>query len=329
MPFDFQHPPLPAMALAIDPIAWIGGAPQTSLGQHDIVWTGIGPDGVPIYARRDGYIVFGFHKAERFAGGEIPSFVPSADGPTPPASVIEAQSKRMSLLHQRVEYMNAFLACLYSAIATVQHNARHVQAPVDPQSYHPVVEQSGVDRILPTLINRTPPQSDRIDVQVETVDRAVDLMRACVTAYKKTTYSLLALTFTACHQYSSHQFSSAHLLGWSIVEMQINRLWEQLLKRLDSSNGGHTRINRDRREILMGNNYTASIVTQMLSLHDSISDDLLRTLDSARKRRNDFVHKLLPVSAEDASQVLVAASDLISRIVGVRVALQIALSYRW
>lgn len=222
--------------------------------------------------------------------------------------------------------MNAFLAALYSAFSTVQKTATQVQPPVDPSSYYLGI---GAHQHWSIFTPQSMPyhEGHRGEVKTESLASAVDVLNACVGKFEDKAYTLLSLVYTACHQYALHQFPSAHLIAWSVIEMQINIIWNDLLDRLDDRKGGHTRINNKRRENLTGTSYTASIVTQMLSLHGEIDDELLVALDAARQRRNAFAHRLGPVAADDVGKVLRTATTLISRIVGMRVESQLSLAF--
>lgn len=326
MNMDMGRPPLGAMALYIDKPAWIDGEPTLPGVIRDVVWSGVGPADVPIFALRDGFIVFAFDKSAKFAGGSIPTYM-SVPGEAIPDNVRAADTARRSLLYKRLEYMNAFLAALYSAFATVQKTAVHVQPPVDPASYYLCIAGANESWTILTPQSMPVSQGHRQEVKTETVANALDVMHGCVQRFEDKAYTLLSLIYTACHQYALHQFPSAHLIAWSVIEMQLNIIWSELLDRLDDREGGHTRINSERRKGLTGTSYTASIVTQMLSLHREIDDELLASLDAARQKRNEFAHKLGPVGADDAGKVLRTASTLISRIVGTRVESQLALAY--
>lgn len=112
-------------------------------------------------------------------------------------------------------------------------------------------------------------------------------------------------------------------------QQSLNKVWASLVHELDARNGGHTEMNRDRRRMLLeGHDYTASIVTQMLSFHKKIEDDMLARLDDARRTRNNFAHSLRPVMWDDAARAINTANELISKVVGTKVHCQTAVQWR-
>jgi hypothetical protein len=86
-------------------------------------------------------------------------------------------------------------------------------------------------------------------------------------------------------------------------------------------------MNHNRKNLLSGRDYTASIVTQVLSICGKIDDEMLKRLNDVRKKRNDFVHNLSQINSNDAGEAVRLASDLISKISGARFTTQLGLHY--
>lgn len=322
---DTHRPPLPAMAFEICQPYWIGARPVDSGGQGEMPWQDTGPGDVSIKILRGGLVIFDFPHSANLSGGEIPSHQ-LQNGEAYPEQIMEAQAQRKDLMYRRLEYMNAFLMTLYSALAVVGKAGAQVQPPVDPTSYG-IAEGHGERwQIFMTGPGfQYPPQ--RQIMSLEACTHALEQIRMCHAAFGPVAITMLALTYAACYQYSRHQFSSAHLVAWSVIELQTNVLWSKLLSRLDKKNGGQTEMNRHRRDLLTGRDYTASIVTQMLSLHGEINDEELAALDAARRKRNAFAHALEPVSANDAGKAIRTATDLMSRIAKINVASHLSLGF--
>lgn len=292
---NLAQPELGAFALQIQRPAWIGDAPQSPKSAHELTCSGIGPNEVPIHARRDGFIIFDFPASTSFAGGAVPPYIPEP-GKKIPGVISEARRQREALGYRRFEYMNAFLGALYSGYSTVQKTGTMVQEPAHPTNYWYAEKQDGTFKIYgQSAID--PITTHRSILETATVDHAVELMNKCFETFENQTITLLSLVYLSCHLYRNHQFASAHLIAWGVIEKQINFMWEELLKTLDLENGGHTAISRERKKLFAGRDYTASVICQMLSLHNRITDDMLERLNDARKRRNEFAHSLAAISA--------------------------------
>lgn len=276
---------------------------------NQIVWQQNGPSDVPIAARRDGFLIFDFDKS--------PDFSRAFDGFADPESI----AKLHEATHRRFQYMNAFLMALHSGIAATGQMGTPVQSPLNPTSYCKAVESQG-DWLITDSVGRPVEGSNFLAqaLKLGALDHAVHVMARCGEVFAGDGDKILALCLTAGNQLSLHQYESAHLIAWSVIEASLNKVWANLVHKLDLGNGGHTKMNRERRDMLLeGHAYTASIVTQMLSLHKQIDDALLARLDDARRTRNNFAHSLRSVTWSDASHAINTANELISKVIDTKV----------
>ncbi|MFM0648088.1 hypothetical protein PQR14_27535 [Paraburkholderia bryophila] len=284
---------------------------------EQIVWQKNGPSGVPISARRDGFLIFDFDKSPDFAQ------TPSA---TVDSKVIE---ERQELAHRRLQYMNAFLMAVHSGLSETMQTGTPVQSPLNPVSYCKAIEYQGRLVITDTMARPMTGSSFLAqDLKLSALDHAVHVMTRCGEVFEDDAVKILALCLTAGNQLTLHQYESAHLIAWSVIEKSLNKVWADLIHELDARNGGHTEMNRDRRKMLLeGHDYTASIVTQILSLHKRIDDEMLTRLDDARRTRNNFAHSLRSVTWEDAARAISTANELLTAVVGTRVYCQTAVQW--
>ena len=177
-----------------------------------MAWEGLGLRDVPITALRNGFVIFEFDESADYAGGAVPAYTLPEDRKIP-LEVTKAKRERDDLGYRRFIYMNAFLLALYSGFSTVQKTAKRVQEPLDPTNYF------GVQRIADgwkTFMDHGRkinfPRERSHNIEVETLDHCLDILREFHTAIGPASLDILSLTYTACHQYSRHQFSSAHLI---------------------------------------------------------------------------------------------------------------------
>ena len=119
-----------------------------------------------------------------------------------------------------------------------------------------------------------------------------------------------------------HQFSSNTVTAWLVIEAVQNLFWEQLL----DDAGGRTAINKNRRETLTnGRDYTASVISQFLSLSGRYPGSLFDQLNRVRKSRNAITHDLSDPGAEGAGDAISLANLMLSKLLGLEVAFPIAL----
>lgn len=302
-----------SFALYIQHPFWIHAKPATQSQISEIVWQSRGPCDINVYARRDGFIIFEFDKSEFYLSDNKKEF-----------------------RYKRIRYMNAFLLAVYSSYSTIQRTTTLVQAPINPTNYFVCAVDNGEwksydsssRQIFYSPDNRDVDYSDQRNIlEVETLSNTIELMKKCKVAFGEEYTEVMTLIYIACHQYSQHQFSSAHLIAWAVVEKLINMIWNQLQNEVSKVNGGHTELTKKRKELLAGRDYTASVIIQILSINKKIDDNFLDLLNNARKKRNDFAHSLVPISADDAIKIILLATDLVSKQINFPVSSQLVLNF--
>lgn len=325
--FPHQMPPQgPLLPFAIC-AEMAGPLKDSPLKPEEFFWTGRGPHETEILARRDGFIIFQFDKAKNYAGGEVPGFQP-VPGERWPAAFEKARDQREALAYRRFVYMNAFLAAFNSGMSVVQKTGGQVQAPLNPSNYFHAAFIGGVWQIAAHTGGSVEPQVVR-NIDIETLNHAVSVMMACDQLFGERGLRPLALVQIACHHYALHQFETAHLLAWSVIEKQLHLLWARHLDELSAGEKPLTVINAKRRSQLTGRDYTASMISQMLSLAGKIDDTMLDALNRARDKRNKFAHMLADVNADDAGKAIRTATDFLSKIIGMQVGSQLALGFHF
>lgn len=294
-------------------------------GLGDIYWHGVGPQHVPILIRRDGLVIFDFENAEDFASPAVPGYQPSYGKKQPP-DVVKTESKRTQIAYTRIDYINAWFAGYMSAVSSIQKGVIAVHQPADPSHHFKAVMNGGcwvAFAVGGENFNLRNIESE-ISIPAEVFEYAIDVMSASQSAFGQNYTVPLALVYQACFQYRMHQFSSAHITAWSIAEVALNKMWEKLQQ--DAVQNSVTRISKHRRKQLNGRDFTASVITQLLSLNGQITDQQLERLDAARKTRNNFAHLLVRIEAPDASAALSIALEMLSEVL--KIILRPALSYR-
>ncbi|MEX3968632.1 hypothetical protein AB4Y42_41935 [Paraburkholderia sp. EG286B] len=197
-----------------------------------VVWQRNGVAGVPIYGRRDGFLIFDFDKSPEFAhapGG--------AD-----VQAITALNQRNARCYQ---YANAFLMGLHSGLAATMKAGTPVQAPLNGLNWCRAVNQDGGWLITDNAAH--PVEGSNFlaqDLTLDALDHAVDVVTRCTERFPDDGLKILELCLIAGNQYALHQFESAHLIAWTVIEKSLNKMWAELLHELNVANGGHTNMNR-------------------------------------------------------------------------------------
>ena len=313
-------------ALYLTPATWIGGSTEVGSASAT-VWSGMGPHDVPLAAKRDGFIIFEFDQSDKFSGGSVPAYK-LPESRRVPQHVTDADKQRTELAYQRFAYMNSFLFALHSAFSTVQHTGMQVQEPVNPIKYLAAhrSEKSWYIGLFDQKIDYLTKR--HFNVEIASLNHVIELLRKCEATFGNEFVDVLSLLYISCHQYSLHQFASAQLIAWSVIEKILNSMWADLHRTVDVGHGGHTKMTNARLRSLNGRDYSASVISQVLSISGKIDDDLLDRLDAARKKRNAFAHGLEHPNSDDAASTNRLATDLLSKITKFGITSQLSIGYR-
>lgn len=265
------------------------------------------PDGIQLIVFRNGIVLFNFAGNNAYCGGSTP-----APGGGPISSAYDAAEKeRRRIASARTDYMNAFLATLWAGGQEATYGV-HMQPSVHIGNYLFAEWKNGTWLIT----GDSPPVSYGGWIPVEVFKKASEIFSSIYACFHEKTLELLPLLHVAVVHYSNLQFSSSLLIGWSIVEALQNRLWAQTISAASVPKGGHTVINAERRKRLQGRDYTASVVSQTLSLMGKIDDSRLAAMDAARSARNKFAHELATISPDSAALPLSTAASMIAEEAG-------------
>lgn len=309
----------------MQPFALLLDSPSVSIGgsRDEVGWQGVGPFGVPIAVRGDGAVIFDFAATERFAGPAVQGYQPTY-GERMPDDVIKAEEQRTAVGYARLEYMNAWLAGYMSGMSTIQAHGIITPPPVDPLNHLKAELQNGIWLVYDSKLKVISGLVEASLVKSEVFDYACNALSAAKRVFGDNFAAVLALFQQSSYQYRVHQFLSAHLIAWSLSEQVLNAMWKEYQHEVSEGPDARTAISKKRRELLNGRDYTASIITQALSLAGRLSDERLSKLDQARRDRNAFAHSLAAIGSDAAQNALTVASEMLSDLLAIRLSPQLS-----
>lgn len=117
-------------------------------------------------------------------------------------------------------------------------------------------------------------------------------------------------------EYKVGNYETSIVLAWFVTEEILNDLWVGHIDGLDKKfDGDKRRVSRDRKNFLMGREFTVSVVSNLLELWDVLTFEQLKDLDKVRKCRNAIAHSgNKNPDAEAARLALSVANSMIARI---------------
>lgn len=317
------------------PAVWIGTAPAdptielgANLGRQIAFRTTLAC-GIEAYAMRNGLFLFDFLRSSLGEVVRVPGYERTAALPYKPPrahAVAGAKAERMSLL--RAQIMNVHQACLISSEAVVKRRSAAMGFPVTAWSTvhsigmaHPVPYHDDVEDIHALARNVldgkyasafVPRQRRTLEVDVvahsfHTLDDVLSLDGGRYIPIVEAAYQ------SACRSVEL-RLGESIAIGWTACEQLVSQEWKDLLARSDTGRSGETRMSRDRRKkLLLGRDYTASVMVEMLELQGRLSAPLYRNLEIARKARNNWAHDMAVPCGGDVRACQDAIQELLSR----------------
>ncbi len=111
-------------------------------------------------------------------------------------------------------------------------------------------------------------------------------------AFELDLFKTLGVFAKAISEHKIGNYDVALVLAWFGIETKINEIW---VSYLDSSQHEHAdgekRISRKRRELLLGRDYSMSVVTNFLELAELLPFEHFKRVNDVRRIRNLVVHR--------------------------------------
>ncbi|WP_432885932.1 hypothetical protein ACQPYH_02485 [Kribbella sp. CA-245084] len=116
-----------------------------------------------------------------------------------------------------------------------------------------------------------------------------------------------------------HDFDLAVATAWTVCESLIDSWWREYAEtqasRLSLS------VDRKRRDLWAGRDFTASIIVETMTLAGVIPADLSKVIGEVRGKRNKWIHGVAAPTYEDAVKAVTLTHDLLEKVVGLNIRL--------
>jgi hypothetical protein len=266
--------------------------------------------GLGVQVLREGMFIFDFSgwlpgKAVDFSGPDIPAF----------HTVRQTTWKRIAVL-------NTHLACLYTALRHIQGSGteesvlnKMVLSPGEyigmyPQGQVRYFQDGIVDPLTRTRDSKTyapgaPNMADwrlrsrHVTIRTATLVESFRLLNTILQRSEAEALITVAdLYVRSCKAYEEGNSNLGLITAWAVIERLLNTLWERYVEENREREIEGTRVEFltgvRRKNLLKGRDYTASVISEVLSLTGRLPFDLYRDMSKVRKARNDWMHELKP-----------------------------------
>ena len=316
------------------PAVWIGSAPANPAVETGIV---LGRQiahkttlhcGIDAYAMRNGLFLFDFLRSRIAGVVRVPGYERPATLPyTPPKShaLAGAKAEQVSLL--RAQIMNVHQACLISSEYVVKRRSAAMGFPITAWSTlhsigiaHPIPYHDDVEGVHVLAMNVLEgkyaaafvPRQRRV-LEVEVVAHSFGLLDHVLSLEDGRYLPIVEAAYQSACRSMELRTGESLAIGWTACEQLVSDEWKQLLSSSDVGRAEEAKLTRDRKKKLLGRDYTASVMVEMLEIHGRLTDKLYKNLEIARKARNNWAHDMTVPSGGEAWACQQAIQELLAR----------------
>lgn len=325
------------------PPVWVGSAPDLkgAVGvvpqiHHEVVVTRKLGCGVLACARRDGTFVFDFTDCPLAPVVVIPGYRhPGSGAYRTPTEYAEAEARAEGISILRAQVMNVHQLCLATAERQVMGRTSGMGFPVTAwsaeKSLHIGLERSYVDdtedmhALARNVLNnsygvRRERPLTRAVVEVPVVEGSFLLLDQILSAADVRLVHIVEGAFMAACRQREQRSGEAVVLAWTVCEQLVSEAWKKLVA--DIRTRDPERISKERKEKLVGRDFTASMMVEYLELSGVVDAKLYRMLEVARRARNRWAHDMKTPKDSEVYFAMRAVELLLLKVKGVPIALQ-------
>ena len=307
------------------PALWLNKEPSNDNEIYEIISEKTLNCGIRVKARRDGLFIFDFS-----------NWKPASISPDAPDKEIE------EVVRKRISVMNVHLACLNTSTSFVGNMAMPIKQIITATDYILLPNFESNQIIIDTLPIWSPiivylqtymssskiSKTRNLILSCEIVERSYELLDDLLIHGSEETLIIAILLYNAVKHYTDHDFSTSLILSWAAIEKMLNESWMKYIENNRTIND-QTFINSERKYKLGSRDFTASIISEILSLTGQITTDIYRDIEKVRKVRNAWMHELKEIKDNEASLAIRLAQSIFDQVHAVKLNLCISLGIHW
>lgn len=245
-----------------------------------------------------------------------------------------AQMKAETYAVVRARVMNVHQACLATSERKLIRRSAQMGLPVtlsstlkglsfvDALQYRDTVDDS---RALARstvnnkdLVPRQSPFPRRV-LEIEVVQHSLELLDRILKKKEPHLIRLIESAYLAACNCTQGRLGEAVTLAWGVCEQLLSLLWDQLI----ADQIGRSKMPSSRKNRLESSrDYSASVIIEILEIDGRLDFETYQLLETARKSRNDWAHKMKEPSSVEVSAAVRGMERLFELVKGVDILFQ-------
>ena len=205
------------------------------------------------------------------------------------------------IVYPRMRFMNLFLVCLLSSIDT---NVRHFIPIlfVDKKIYSPAHAFStiSVEIVYRAGSEYYDRRSRHYSLSITSLDATVDLVDKTIQDNFQDVAVLAELLLHSAYLHESGRYEASHIAAWAIIENCLNKKWKMYLEELNDQQSTKDKkskfIDSNRMKKLTGSDFTASVVSEFLSLGGLLTFENYKRCDLYSNVTNKWLNQLKTIT---------------------------------
>ncbi|MCP5096657.1 MAG: hypothetical protein GY943_13975 [Chloroflexi bacterium] len=147
-------------------------------------------------------------------------------------------------------------------------------------------------------------------VTLDVVSNALRLTDTALSISENDAAALGELLLYAFELHDSGKFEPSLISAWTVVERCMNKIWHSHLDNAERQYSSSTRdpnqkfINSTRRQKLTGRDFTASTISEILSLNNLLPFEQYQLTIDVRQARNRWLHSLRAIERADSVKAI-------------------------
>ena len=291
--------------------------------------------GIRVRVQRDGLFLFDFETWPLAPITIVPGYIRPKNPYIPPSAHTSAAAAVQDRAALRAQVMNVHQACITTAEHLVARRAAAMGFPVTSWNTFktfdinssPTYQDDTEDirALAHNVLNRVYPsqvQLHRRTIELPVVQRSLDLLDEILLRNDRAIIELVDAAYMAACRAVEHRLGECIAVGWTACEQLITLAWKRLLSGIHQERPTGEGIAKSRREKLLGRDYTASVMVEMLELQGVLPHKLYVALEAVRKARNGWAHEMRLPTSSDIRNCQVALQDTLRLVEGIPLQLQ-------